>query len=87
MVSLRDCNPVGELRKVTKLRPILYCPTRWSSVYDMLKREAALREFITDVRFAQSILTMSAELLEERSRLLLGEHLWAGHRPLVTFET
>ena len=49
MKILRKANNSGMLRSFTILRPKLYCPTRWSSIYDMLKRYRELHPFLEDM--------------------------------------
>ena len=71
MKILRKANNGGILRNYTNLRPKLYCPTRWSSIYDMLTRYKKLHPYllqmVTDI---EDNITLSIGQMRLFTRLL-----------------
>ena len=47
MVKLRTPKVAGALKRLTKLRPVLRCVTRWSGTFLMISRFFELKEFVT----------------------------------------
>lgn len=73
MITLCTLKNSAELKKKTHLRPLKYCPTRWSSCYFMIERYLNIKDFLDCKNFELSELMLSPR--EDRQILELFEHL------------
>jgi hypothetical protein len=74
MVKLKTLNNGVRLRTMTKLTPILFNATRWSSYYSMLKRFMLLKGFLADFPAAE-FRGLLPSLQQEHELTELLEHL------------
>ena len=70
MVKLRTPKASGALRKLTILRPVLRCKTRWSGAFNMVERYFQLKDFITTMKNADDDPHQLEDLMLRRADLL-----------------
>lgn len=70
MVKLRTPKASGALRKLTILRPVLRCKTRWSGAFTMVERYFQLKDSITTMKNTDDDPHQLEELMLKRTDLL-----------------
>ena len=71
MVRLRQLKMAGKLRALTNFFPVLWAPTRWSSVYNMLSRYVEIKHFISQVFGNENLHDMLLTPIQEKNAISL----------------